>query len=643
MSVVIRGVGAVSAVGPSAKALRDAIFSGRDGIEGVTRFDTTPFSPVHLGACVAEGSSCVAWAVAAAREAWDDATLHEDEVRPERIAVVAGTTEGEEGDIPGIARAVAAEVGAKGPVWTISTACTSSANAIGLAMDLLTLGDADVVVAGGAERLLPEMFAGFYQLGVLAEAPCSPFGETRGTTLGEGSGFIVLSRTPAEGRVPWGYLHGYGLASDGWHETTPEPRGAGIARAMLSALAASGLDPSAVDYVNVHGTGTATNDDAEWRGIQSALGSRAGEIPVSATKSILGHAQGAAGVLELIATLVCRREGTLPPTLRVGRGRPAGPPDPIDSDRPRSAQATHFLANSAAFGGANAVLCVGGEPVSGPMPAARSVHITGIGLVGFADGEARDESRLVQAHIDLRGTDPSARFSLAACHAALVDAGVRVRGALRMRAGVFAGSSRVSPTSLLEYRESIERGGLSRCSASAFSRLVLHAPAGTVSRLLSLRGPTTTVAADGIAGLMAFAYASDTCMRRDDADLMLALAFDERSHGTHEAEGAACLCMQVDRGAGPRVVAVASGGGNALGDMVALALSRAGRSRGDVASWHVSDSPASNAPSLASAKLVVDAARAVRAGAAVSVAAAQCASASCAIVLLGDRDLGREA
>lgn len=641
MSVVIRGIGAVSALGADAGALREALFEGRHGIGEITRFDTRPFGRVRLGGCVAEGASCVEWAVAAALEAWADAGPKSAAIPASRVAVVAGTTEGEEGDIPGIARAVAEAIGARGPQWTISTACTSSANAIGLGKDLLDRGDADLVVAGGAERLAPEMFAGFYRLGVLAEEPCAPFGEIRGTTLAEGAGFLVLERAGASDHRPWAFLHGYGLASDAWHETSPEPRGGGIARASRGALGDAGLGPSSIDYVNVHGTGTAANDDSEWRGIRSALGSRAAEIPLSASKSYLGHAQGAAGVLELIATLVCMREGTVAPTLRVGSGRPNGPPDPVAAQVPRLREVRHLLLNSSAFGGANAVLCVGRDATPPRATPRRVARITGLGVCAFAASEPRDESHVRKGlSFELRGTDPSARLSLAAAHRALGDAGIRIRGALRDRAGVFAGSSRVSPTSLAEFRASIEEGGLERCSAAAFARLVLHAPAGTVSRLFELRGPTTTVAGDGIAGLMAIAYAADTVMRRDDADLMLAVGFDERA--TDEArEGAACVVIEAGAGRGPQVAGIASAGAGDLDGAIDQALSRAGTRREDVASWHISRTPDAGAPSLASAHLVVDAVRALREGVGLAVVGAAGSSASCVMVLVEERDEGR--
>lgn len=566
MSVVVTGLGAVSALGVGIPALRAAIFAGRHGIRPVTRFDVTPFAPVHLGGCVEAPGTCFDWALAAAREAWEDAGC--PDVSPRRLAIVAGTTEGEAHDIVGVARVVAAALGAEGPRLTVSTACTSSANAIGLGRDLLARGDADVVVAGGAEQLFAEMYAGFHRLGVLAEAPCAPFGDTRGTTLGEGAGFVVLEREREGARAR---IHGYGLASDAWHETSPEPRGAGIARAVRGALSDAALEVNDIDHVSAHATGTAANDDAEHRGLRAALGARVDALPISGSKSQLGHAQGAAGVLELFASLVCMREGAVPPTLRVGGGRPGGPADPVRGERPRPHAVRHALASSSAFGGANAVLAFGPEPRAADTPS-RPIYLTGRAHVGFGAGAPRDESAL-EADVDLRQSDPATRLALAATRAALEDAGVRIRGALRERAGIFCGAAFVSPESAERFRESVERGGLARASAPAFARLVLHAPGGAVSRLLALRGPTTTLCDPGLGGLLAFGYASDHLARRRDADVMVACGWRER-RAEDEAEGASALVLEHEpRGpASQRVAGVAFGGPDDATDTVARAL-----------------------------------------------------------------------
>ncbi|HEY8430243.1 MAG TPA: beta-ketoacyl synthase N-terminal-like domain-containing protein, partial [Sandaracinaceae bacterium] len=198
--VVVTGMGAMSALGAGVGAIVGAMREGRDGISKLTRIDVRALAPLDLAGWLrepwerGEPADLAAWTRAAAREAWEDAGGAALGERPERIAIVAGTTLGEKGEIHCVADAAAEAIGARGPRWTVSTACASSANAIGLARDLLLAGDADVVLAGGAEKLIAEVFAGFAALGVLAADKCAPFGEGLGTTLGEGAGFVVLER-----------------------------------------------------------------------------------------------------------------------------------------------------------------------------------------------------------------------------------------------------------------------------------------------------------------------------------------------------------------------------------------------------------------------------------------------------------------
>ena len=198
MTIAITGLGAVSCLGRGARAIGDALAAGRDGITEMERIDLRAIHPVRLAGWMraaweaGEPADAEEWAIEAAREAWAHAGLDRAAIDPARIAVVAGTTDGEHSAIAQLADRVASALGAGGPRWTISTACASSANALGLGRDLILAGDADVVIAGGAERLRPEMFAGFAALGVLSAEPCAPFGEVSGTTLGEGAGFVVL-------------------------------------------------------------------------------------------------------------------------------------------------------------------------------------------------------------------------------------------------------------------------------------------------------------------------------------------------------------------------------------------------------------------------------------------------------------------
>jgi 3-oxoacyl-[acyl-carrier-protein] synthase II len=258
----ITGIGAVSALGRGVGRIWSAMAEGRDGIASIGRFDASGYG-VTLAGMVPDRNApehargdaklCLDFAIDAAREAWQRAAL--DRVPRDRIALVFGSSLGDDDlAIYEIGEALGDALGVAGPRIAVSTACASSANAIGIALDLLRLDAADAVIAGGADVLAPLVAAGFHALGVLADGKCAPFSEPAGTTLGEGAGFVVVERGGATGALA-GVL-GYGLSADGFHDTGPDPSGAGIARAMRSALDHAGLAPDAVDYVNAHGTGT---------------------------------------------------------------------------------------------------------------------------------------------------------------------------------------------------------------------------------------------------------------------------------------------------------------------------------------------------------------------------------------------------
>ena len=207
------------------------------------------------------------------------------------------------------------------------------------ASSVIAMGGADAVLAGGADVLSSSVFAGFHALGVLSAQKCAPFSLPFGTTLGEGAGFLVLESGEAarkRGAEVLARLSGFGLSGDGYHETSPDPEGGGVTRALRAALADSDLLPEDIGYINAHGTGTEANDPSEWRGIQRCLGAVT-DVPVSSTKGALGHTQGAAGVLESIVTILTMRRELVAPTLNFVGARRFAPADPVGGSSPRRA------------------------------------------------------------------------------------------------------------------------------------------------------------------------------------------------------------------------------------------------------------------------------------------------------------------
>jgi 3-oxoacyl-[acyl-carrier-protein] synthase II len=558
--VVATGLGAVSAAGIGRGALWEALATGLDGIRPIERF-TIAGIPHMLGGLVpgytaprkgarAHRGLPIELGVIAAREAWQHAGLDRAAVPASRIALVVGTSIGDDLHDPTpldeITRGIGDALGITGPRITVSTACTSSTNAIGLALELLATGTADVVLAGGSDVLTPEIYAGFHAIGVLSQAKCAPFSEPFGTTLGEGAGFLVLERDTAateRGAHALVTVCGYGLSADAFHETSPDPAGSGVARAITSALGHAGVTPDGIDYVNMHGTGTQANDPAETRAILRVFGERA--LPVSSTKALLGHAQGAAGVLELATTILGMREGVIPQTVHFTRARAHVATDPVGQATPRPGRITRAVKTSSAFGGANAALVIA-QPGETPAPARprRPVFVRGTGLV--ERDLALDE---ILPTVSLRGLNPSTRYLTGAAALALGDAGIRLRKTDQERAGIIAGAISVSPQTAAEFRASIDQRGFAQLSAAAFARMVLNAPAGATSKLLGLKGPGSTIdTADG-SGLVAIAYAAQLLATRGDIDVLVAGGYDEIDPDDPPAirerltEGAACVVL----------------------------------------------------------------------------------------------------
>ncbi|WP_406863618.1 beta-ketoacyl-ACP synthase II [Streptomyces sp. HUAS MG47] len=404
--VVVTGLGPVTAVGVGAKAFHVGQLEGRSGIRPISRFDASELSvriagevdlpeelvPERRVAAVTDRITHLA--LAAAELALQDAGLAPDTADRERIGVVLGTGCGGVESIRnnGVALALrgAGAVGARfvpmsmgnspaawvamryglgGPVTSTVTACASGADALATAHGMIASGEADVVLAGGAEAPVTDLLVGgFAKMKALStrndepERASRPFGADRtGFVLGEGAAVLVLeSAEHARGRgaAPLAELRGYGRTSDAHHIVAPRPDGAAASRAIGAALRSAGLTPEEVSHVNAHGTGTLLNDAAEAVALGIALGPVAGRVPVTATKSLTGHTLGAAGAIEAVAAVQALMYQVVPPTANLDR------PDPeigldLVAGAPRDVPVSAVLSNSFAFGGHNVVLAFG--------------------------------------------------------------------------------------------------------------------------------------------------------------------------------------------------------------------------------------------------------------------------------------------
>ena len=396
--VAITGAGAICALGRNASEFAAAISSGRSAIGPIRSTDMSQFR-FQNGAEVPDYSHTpyfddrradfmdrfAQFAVIAAREAVADAAPEWTPELRENTAIITGSCVGGQSTedtgfqevykhgrnrvhpltIPKTmanagASHISMEFGVTGPSFTISTACSSAAHAIGQAYWMIRSGAAPLAITGGSEA--PFSFGilkAWEAMRVVSADTCRPFSRDRhGMILGEGAAMLVLEPLEAA-RARGARIHaevvGFGMSADASHITQPSVEGA--ARAMRAALRDAALSPEQIGYINAHGTGTLANDISETAAIRAVFGSHVGNLPVSSTKSMHGHALGAAGALECLAAIVALRDGILPPTANFNEPDPECDLDVVPNHA-RAAQVEYALSNSFAFGGLNAVLAL---------------------------------------------------------------------------------------------------------------------------------------------------------------------------------------------------------------------------------------------------------------------------------------------
>jgi nodulation protein E len=396
--VAITGLGAICALGLDCGAMVTPLREGRSAIGPLTNVPTDKLA-VTIGAQVPEFNPeahfdprklalldrCAQFALVAAREALASTGLDFRGELGTRTAAIVGSGVGGMGTLDDSFRRlyadrakrahpltiprlmlsaapshIAMQHGIRGPVFAVASACASANHAIGLAFQMVRAGNVEVAVAGGAEAALTEgALMAWDAMRIMAPDTCRPFSlERKGLVLGEGAAMVVLEnmdRAKARGAAILGEIVGFGMSSDASDIVLPSLVGA--ASAMRACLADAGLAPEEVDYINAHGTGTAVNDITETQAVREVFGRHAERLAVSSTKSLHGHALGAAGAIELAATLIAMRYGFIPPTANFTA------PDPqCDLDYvPNWARETPIevaLSNSFAFGGLNAVLAI---------------------------------------------------------------------------------------------------------------------------------------------------------------------------------------------------------------------------------------------------------------------------------------------
>ncbi len=402
--VVISGIGLITPLGIGVKETWTALCEGKSGIAGITRFDPSDFETKIAGEVkdfhpedflpkkeARRTETFIAYAIATARMAMEDSGFEINSSNADRVAVITGCGLGGLGCIeettklmekrgpkrvspfyipmllgnmaPGM---VSIHLGAKGPNFSLTTACASGTHAIGEAFRIIKRGDADAAITGGVEAVItPTCIAGFNALKALStrnddpQKASRPFDRDRdGFVVAEGCGLFFIETLESalkRGAHIYAEICGYGLNSDGYHMTAPSPEGEGAARCMKMALDDAGIAYDQVDYINAHGTSTPLNDVYETMAIKSVFREKAYSIAISSTKSMTGHLLGAAGGVEAAFTALTIHDDIIPPTINLDN-----PAKECDLDYvPHTARKTKVeiaMTNSFGFGGTNATL-----------------------------------------------------------------------------------------------------------------------------------------------------------------------------------------------------------------------------------------------------------------------------------------------
>ena len=597
---LITGIGITSPIGHDVETVTESLRTGQHGLAPIKKFDARHFRSTYGGeiknfdlsqwlteAELAEYEDLfLRHAIAAARRALRDAGIQTgaDGLRRD-IALVLGTCNGGicsaeaeyawkhgrslhpinermnlQAQLYGFGKAMASALKLGAETWVVTTACSSTTVALGLAQRLVNRGYYDKVLVGGADVLSVANMSGFDSLKATAPGRMAPFSTPYGMNVGEGACFWLvedMEKALLRHAHCYGRLVGHATTSDAYHPTTPDPRGQGVQRTLRLALEDSGLTIADIGCINGHGSGTEANDKAESRGVAAFCDGHA--IPLVSTKSFFGHCMGASGILETTAQLLAMNAGFIPPTLNFSDARPGCLLDYVPNEsRPKNYSS--FLSTNFAFGGNNAAVVV--SRWNAPVPPRRSlierVVITGVGTVtslGLGIQRTLEQLRQnvvaitpvakfplrgqrsrcagqvssfkaadVDRRIDFSSLNDISRFAVAAGRMALEHARLKPSPSHADEMGVVLGAS--SGPSEMGHMDSVFSSGSFHGNVTSFSNIVANSTAGWVSNALYLKGENATLSAGPHAGLQSLAYAFDL-LAEGRSGVILAGAADE--------------------------------------------------------------------------------------------------------------------
>lgn len=599
--IVVTGIGVICANGIGQEAFWSNVTSARSGIREIGTVNMADIK-TNVGGEVIEFrpeehfsarerrfmDRCGQMVVVAAREAATQAGLVVDELDPYRVGVVLGTSLGgmvsgqlfhEQWIKQGIHKThprllqiytlhhpvdlVSVDLGLKGPRSVISNACAAGTNAIGFATEFLISGRADIMLTGGVDPLSHLSFSGFNSLSALCNEACAPYSKSNGLNLGEGAAILVLERlshAQKRGAPILAEVLGYGLSSDSYHQTAPDPGGTGAIRSMQAAMDMAHLGVEELSYINGHGTGTPTNDMIEPKAIRTFLKENK-HIPISSTKSMIGHTLGAAGAIEGVTSVLALQTNMLPPTINFDESKQTYDLDFVPNEA-RASDLDVVLSNSFGFGGNNASIVFGKYPreASGHGWQGKKVVISGIGAIAAGATTTKEvlarlrEGRSQIAPITefdasiygclkagmirgvpyeklinpalIRKMDMISKQAVTAAKYALADSGLTIDRQNCERVGIIFASS-TGPLETVEsfYRVVIEQGA-KNANPRLFPNTVMNAAAGHISLHFKIKGPTSTITIGAVSTVSALFYAQ-SLIQRGVIDTVLIVSSDE--------------------------------------------------------------------------------------------------------------------
>jgi 3-oxoacyl-[acyl-carrier-protein] synthase II len=598
---VITGIGVLSPIGNDPVSILKSLKDARTGLAPITRFDMRHFR-TNIGGEIKGfkpeefltkdeigeyDDLYLQYAVAAARRAIKDAGINQPDPKKINydIALVLGTCNGGllsaeneyrwkhgkggkvfnekenlQAQLYGFAKAMAHALGIGGEIWLVTTACSSTTGALGLAQLLINKGYYKTVITGGSDSLCIANVSGFNAIKALSTGVTAPFSLPEGLNIGEAACFTVIEEMESallRNARCLGKLVGHATSCDAYHPTSPDPRGDGAFRTLRDALSDAGLDIKDIGCINAHGTGTGANDRAESKGISKLIGEN--KIPVISLKSFFGHCMGTTGILEMICNLQAMNDGFIPPTINFSEPRPGCSLDYVPN-KPRSARYSAFLSSNYAFGGNNAAIAVAQWDAEIPARNKKQerVVITGVGtvtslglgvdnlinrlthndvgiapisrleLAGMKSNLAGLVSDFSEADVDrrlnFRDMNPISRFATAAARLALESAQLKVTPKNAENVGIVMGICNGSDEA--PHMDSVFKSDTLQADIASFSNAVANSTAGWVANALSLKGVNSTLSPGPHAGMQALTYAYNI-LSEGRANHLIAAAADE--------------------------------------------------------------------------------------------------------------------